>query len=87
MEGELFWISYQKNYSGQNSNMDVLEKNQYNEISISIFVTNAYGLNYVKTHNNVIHDLFLRFMIHSTLPVMIHISKEQKIDGKHIILT
>ena len=49
--------------------------------------TNAFGLNHVKTYNNIVHDPFLRVMIHSFLRVIIHASSKQNVDGKYIILT
>ena len=41
----------------------------------------------VKTYNNIARDSFLRVMIHSLLRVIIHTLVEQKVDGKHTILT
>ena len=41
-------------------------------------VTNASGLNNVKTYNNIVLESFLRVMTHALV--------EQKIDGKHILM-
>ena len=49
--------------------------------------TNSSGLNHVRTYNDIARNSFLIFMINSSPRVMIHTSEEQKVNGKHIILT
>ena len=50
-------------------------------------VTNDYGLKHIKIYNNIAHDSILQVMINSFLHFMIHTTAEQKVDGKHNILT